>query len=105
MRVKDKQGRPVFAEQYNAVGEPILLGKRVAYCPSMPAIGLSNKPIALGDFGRFIIRVVKDMQVQRLGETFAEFLQVGYQAFLRADAGLQVTTGDSPIKFLQNAAS
>jgi len=111
MSIKDKQGRPCLVEQYNTAGEPILLGKPVAYCPSMPAIGTGNKPIALGDFSRFIVRLAGDLRVQRQSERWIEQGLFGFEGFLRADAGLQVTSlplasppySDSPIKYLQNA--
>jgi HK97 family phage major capsid protein len=103
--VKDKQGHNILPVQYNALGEPLLYGLRVAVCPSMPSIGAGNTPIALGDFGRFIVRGVKNsMRVARFDERWAEYFQVGFEAFLRADAGLAVTPGSpSPIQYIQNS--
>jgi HK97 family phage major capsid protein len=107
LQITDKIGRPIIHEMYNDRGEPLLFGKPVATCPSMPAIGPNNTPIAVGDFSRFIIRLVKNsLRVRRDDERWAETLQIGFQAFWRVDASLQMTSGaDSPVKYLQNASS
>jgi HK97 family phage major capsid protein len=107
-QLKDKNGRPLHLIKQNpATNEVELLMKPIRVCPSMANIGPNATPIAFGDLGRFIVRAVpSSMRVQRLGERFAEYLQVAYQAFLRADSNLQLTPGSqSPVKYLQNAAS
>lgn len=102
--LRDRQGRPIIPQQYNERAEPILLGKPVAVCPSMPAIGAGNSPIALGDFSYFVLRTVKNsLRVLRHGEQWIQYGQVGFQAFMRGQGGLQVAPGaDCPIKVIQN---
>jgi HK97 family phage major capsid protein len=112
LAVKDRQSRPVIAEQYNAGGEPLLLGLPVAICPSMPSMSATTSspqqsvtPIAVGDMGRLVVRVAGGMRIVRMDERWAELFQVGFESFVRADAGLMVTPGsDSPIKYLTTAA-
>ncbi len=112
LQVKDMQKRPVLVEQYDADGNPLLFGKRVAICPSMPSMSsttsspqLTRTPIAVGDLGRFLVRVAGGMRIVRADERFAEYFQIGFESFVRTDALLNVTTGsDSPIKYLTTAA-
>ena len=112
LRVKDKQGRPILQEQYNDAGEPMLLGLRIALCPSIASMSptfsspqQTVNPIAVGDLSRFMVRIARGMRIVRLDERWAEYFQVGFEGFARADAGLMVTAGsDSPIKYLQTAA-
>jgi HK97 family phage major capsid protein len=67
----------------------VILGKPVKICPSMPSLGASNIPVLLGDLKRLCIRKVKGGDyIVRGGETFAENLQVWYENFVRADAGI-----------------
>jgi len=112
LRVKDRQARPVLRENYNAAGEPILLGKPVAICPSMPSMSstisspaVSVAPVIVGDLSRLICRVAGPMRLVRIDERFAEYFQTAFESFVRADAGLMVTEGsDAPIKYLTTAA-
>lgn len=103
--ILDKQGMPVFNPCYDAEGNRILLGYPVAISPSMPSIGLNNKPIAFGAMDRFAVRR-GPLAVNRLWEKYAEYGVVAFRAFSRANATLLIPSGgDSPIKVLQNAAS
>ena len=106
LQVKDKYGRPLFPRERNGAGESMLLGYPVAISPSMPAIGLGNKPIMFGDVGRFIVRVVKNSgRLQANNERFAEYGQVAYEMFMRTNGALAIAgSSDSPVKYLQNAA-
>jgi HK97 family phage major capsid protein len=113
LQVKDLQKRPVLVEQYNADGEPVLLGRPVAICPSMasmsPTISSPQEsviPIALGDLSRFVVRVVSgSMRIIRLEERWAESFQLGFESYARVDSGVMVTgNASSPVQYLQTAA-
>src|SRR5262249_41375371 len=81
--LRDKSGRPIIPQLYNDRNEPMLLGKPVAICPSMPAIGTSQTPIALGAMDYFIVRTVKgSLRIHRHAQQWAEYGQVGFQAFM-----------------------
>ena len=112
LQIKDKQGRPILREMYNEVGEPMLLGRPIALCPAMASVSTTFSsppqtviPIAVGDLSRFVVRVAGPMRIVRMDERFAEVFQVGFESFVRADAGLMVTAGsDSPVKYLTTLA-
>jgi HK97 family phage major capsid protein len=107
LQVKDKYGRPIFFRERNAAGEVMLFGYPVAISPSMPAIGLNNKPILFGDLGYFLVRVAKNATRLRIyQEQFAMYGQAAYESFVRSNATLAIATGssDSPVKCLQNAS-
>jgi HK97 family phage major capsid protein len=107
LQIKDKMGRPVFYRERNVAGEVLLLGYPVAISPSMPALGLSNKPILFGDLGRFLVRVAKNATRLVINqERFIMSGQLGYELFLRSNATLALSSAasDSPVKYLQNAS-
>lgn len=86
-KIKDTQGRPLWLP-VPVPGTPATING-VAYTidQAMPAVGTGNKSVAFGDLhAGYIIREVLDVQLARLAERYAEFLQVGYFAFNRLDA-------------------
>ncbi len=105
LTIKDKQGRPVLRPEKNADGRYLILTKPVYFCPSVPAVSTGNKSVLFGDLSRIAIRADKDSySVLRSEERLSEYLQFGYQAYLRLDSALLRQSGsDSPIKYLQNA--
>lgn len=70
----------------------------------MAAMGVSAKSILFGDFSNYIIRDVLGVQIMRLTERYADFLQVGYLAFARADGAL-IDAGTHPVAYYQNSAT
>ena len=70
----------------------------------MPVPGASNYIMAFGDFTSFVIRRVKGYTVLRLTERYADYGQVGFLCFERADSNL-VDAGTHPIALLQNSAT
>ncbi len=105
LSVKDKQGRPVIRPERDEQGRYLLLTRPVYFSPSVPALATGNKSVLFGDLSKVVVRAVKDgYSVLRSQERLAEFLQFGYQSFLRINYGLLRQSGsDSPIKYLQNA--
>ena len=84
-------------------GEPsTLLGKPYVINQDMADIGASAKPIAFGDWSKYIIRRVREVNIRRLDERFADDLSVGFLAFARYDGKLINT---SAIKVLAQPAS
>jgi HK97 family phage major capsid protein len=56
----------------------------------MPTPAANAKSILFGDFREgFVVRRVRDVQLLRLAERYADFLQVGFLAFNRADSKQQ----------------
>ena len=101
----DKQGRPVIKQTY-VNGQRMLMGYPVGICPSMADIGAGAIPILFGATGYFVLRTVKgEGELVRIMERYAENLETGFKAFMRANAALLCAAGaDSPVKYLQNAA-
>lgn len=51
---------------------------------------VATKPILFGNFrAGYVTRDAGDMTVLRLAERYADFLQVGFLAFLRSDGAVQ----------------
>ncbi len=89
-KIKDSQGRPLW-EPSLQVGQPdTLLGYGLVLNNDMPAMAQSSKSLGFGNIrAAYVIRIVKGLTVLRLTERYADFLQVGFLGFERADAHLQ----------------
>ncbi len=89
-KLKDTQNRPLW-EPSVQVGQPdSLLGYGLVRNQDMPAPAASAKSILFGDFREaYVVRLVTGVQTLRLTERYADFLQVGFLAFQRADGTLQ----------------
>jgi HK97 family phage major capsid protein len=79
----------------------------------MPQIGASNYPVAFGDLGFFVTRVVQQsVALKILYERYITAGLLGYFCWARVNGALLgvISSGspvvtDSPVKLLQNAAS
>ncbi|MFF8953882.1 phage major capsid protein [Streptomyces sp. NPDC014940] len=85
-KLKDGQNRPLW-EPSVQVGVPDgLLGYKYTVNQDMPVMAANAKSILFGDFYTgYLIRDVQDVQMLRLAERYADFLQVGFLAFARTD--------------------
>lgn len=104
----DNDGRPLWLPGLNVGAPDTILGYPYVINQDVPAIGASAKSILFGNFSYYFIRDVVDVRVLRLDERYAEYLQVGFLAFMRTDGKFvnpSGTAAGSPIKYLQNAAS
>jgi HK97 family phage major capsid protein len=89
-KLKDGQNRPLWEPSMQAGTPDTLLGKPIVRNPDMPAPAASAKSILYGDFeAGYVIRDVLGIQQLRLEERYADFLQVGFLAFARADGTQQ----------------
>jgi HK97 family phage major capsid protein len=86
----DSQNRPLWQPAVVA-GEPdVILGYPIVVNNDMPVPAASVKSILFGDFQRgFVVRDVLGIQARRLDERYADFLQVGWFGFARADSTVQ----------------
>ncbi|MEU0716834.1 phage major capsid protein [Streptomyces lavendulocolor] len=91
-KLKDGQNRPLW-EPSIQVGVPdSLLGYAITVNQDMPVMAANAKSILFGDFyAGYLIRDVEDVQVLRLAERYADYLQVGFLAFSRTDGTPQDT--------------
>jgi HK97 family phage major capsid protein len=90
----DGNDRPLWlppdAGMSGALPGGTLLGYPVIIDQAVPAIGDTTKFLAFGDFrAAYVIRRVKDVALVRLDERYAEFGQVGFMAWARADGAVQ----------------
>ncbi len=71
------------------VGEPATIdGHQYIINQDMPAATTGLKSVLFGDFSKFVIRIVQEMEVKRLDELFAANWQVGFAAAMRFDSEL-----------------
>ena len=103
LKMTDSQGRPIWMPSMNAgmaAGAPgTLMDKPYSINVHMDGMASGKKSILYGNFKKYIIRTVKSMVLVRLEERYAEKLQVGFFAFMRADGRL-LDPGTNPIKAL-----
>ena len=89
-KLKDTQGRPLWEPSLQTGTPDNLMGYPVQLNNDMPTLAQSSKSIAFGNFREaYVIRIVRELTTMRLAERYADFLQVGFLAFERADGTLQ----------------
>lgn len=93
----DGNSRPIWMPSYEAGltagASDILLGKPLIINNQAPAPAANARSIAFGDFSRYIIRDVNQMQVFRLDDSpFIRQYQAGFLAFMRTGGTLTDTT-------------
>lgn len=103
-KLKDDQGRPLWVPGV-AVSEPDTLnGYRYTINQHMDQLGAGNKPMLFGDYAKYIIRDVMQLQFFRMTDSkYTEKGQVGFLAFMRSGGRLMDVGG--AVKHFQNAAS
>lgn len=102
-KVKDSQNRPLWEPSLQAGQPDTLLGYGVQLNNDMPTLATSSKSVAFGNFREaYAVRIVKGLTTMRLAERYADFLQVGFLAFERADGTLQ---NANAVKLLQTTAT
>lgn len=91
-KLKDGDGNYLWQPADARTGAPAsVLAYPYSVNQDMASIGGSTKPIIFGDFNKYIVRIVRDMTMLRLTERYADYLQVGFFAFMRMDGELSDT--------------
>ena len=89
-KVKDSTGQYLWQPGLQAGAPNQLNGHGYIINNYMPAPAANAKSILFGDFREgFVVRRVRDVQLLRLDERYADFLQAGFLAFNRADSKQQ----------------
>lgn len=96
----DKFGRPLWVPGVKDSEPDTICGYQYVINQSFPVIAASAVTVAFGQWSKFIARKVKDLQVLRLDERFADFGEVAYVAFSRIDSNL-IDAGTHPLNVLQ----
>jgi HK97 family phage major capsid protein len=102
-KLKDTQGHPLWQPSIQ-VGVPnTLVGYPVVINQDMPVMAANAKSVLFGNFTEaYLRRIVNDVQIVRLNERYADFLQVGFFGFARAGGTVQRT---GAVKAYQNSAT
>ncbi len=107
-KLQDSTGRPLWQPGLSATfadGAPDKInGYEYIINNDMPNPGASQYFMAFGAYKEFKVRRVKSYIVLRLTERYADYGQVGFLCFERADSNL-VDAGTHPIALLQNSAT
>jgi HK97 family phage major capsid protein len=97
----DKFGRPIWVPSLSSGAPSTILGYSYVINQSLPSsVSATKNTVLFGDMSKYVIRKVRDMNVLRLNERYADFGQVGFLAFSRADGNL-VDAGTHPVNVLQ----
>ena len=89
-KLVDGQNRPIWEPNMQAGAANLLLGYPVRINNDMPTVAQNSKSLLFGNIRQaYVARIVKELTTLRLTERYADFLQVGFLAFERADGTMQ----------------
>ena len=99
--IEDTTGRPLWGSGLNQAPGAMILGKKVVVNNALPEMeaGEENIVIAFGDWSRFYVREVGQVQIQRLNERYAQELSVGFIGWHRCDSRV-IDAGQHPLVHL-----
>lgn len=88
-KLKDGNGQYIWRPGLRDGEEDQLLGYRYVVNNDMPAPAINARPVVFGDIAAgFLVRDVTGIPVRRLTERYAEFGQVAFLGFERADSAV-----------------
>ncbi|MCP2339172.1 phage major capsid protein [Actinomadura rupiterrae] len=102
-KIKDAYGEYLWQPALTAGNPDTVLGKPLFTDPAMPAVGLSAKSVAFGDFSQYFIRMVETLRFERSDDFAFSSDLVTFRAILRGDGDVVDTTG--AIKVFAGGAS
>lgn len=89
-KLKDSQNRYLWEISLQAGTPDSVLGYRFLVNNDMATPAASSKSLLFGDIrAAYLARIVRELTTLRLTERYADFLQVGFLAFERADGTVQ----------------
>jgi HK97 family phage major capsid protein len=89
-KLKDGQQRPLWEPSLQAGVADSLMGYPVRINNDMPTLATSSKSVLFGNIRQaYVARIVRELTTLRLTERYADFLQVGFLGFERADGTMQ----------------
>lgn len=108
-KLKDGNGRPLLNGTMAGISEGVSAGSMyrvvsikgypVVVNTAMAAATAALKPMAFGDFSKYVVRDCLDIMLVRFGEKYMDQGQIGFLCFMRSDANL-VDAGTHPVKYL-----
>jgi HK97 family phage major capsid protein len=97
--------QPALTASFGQGAEPSILDHPYVINNDMPVMAANADSILFGDLTKYKMRrVAGGVTVMRLVERYADYLQVGFQAFLRADGNL-LDAGTHPVAVFVNSAT
>jgi HK97 family phage major capsid protein len=103
-KLKDSQGHPLWQPNVQAGQPDLLLGNSYIVNQDMPVMAADAKSILFGRLSKYFIRDVKEISIIRLVERYADFGQVGFLGWARADGNL-LDAGTHPVTYFANSAT
>jgi HK97 family phage major capsid protein len=109
-KIKDTTGRPLWRSSLEGIGVSVgnnpdtVNGYPYVINNDMAVMAANAKSVLFGDFSNYAIRDVLGVTVMRLTERFADFFQVGFIAWARADGAL-LDAGTHPVAYYANSAT
>lgn len=102
-KLKDSQGQYLWQPALQQGVPSLIAGYPFVINDDMPTLAQSSKSVLFGDIrAAYVIRIVKGLTVLRLVERYADYLQVGFLGFERADGTLQDANA---VRVLQTTAT
>lgn len=101
-KLLDDQSRPLWTPGMAFNAPDRILSYPYVINQSMPQLATGEKTILFGNFKKYMTRITRDVTLLRLTERYADYLQVGFTAFARADGEL-LDAGTNPVKHLIQA--
>lgn len=98
----DGQNRPLWTPGMAFNAPDRILNYPYVINMSMAQLATAQKTILFGALNKYMTRIVRDITLLRLTERYADYLQVGFTAFARADGEL-LDAGTNPVKHLVQA--
>lgn len=103
-KLVDSDGRPLWIPSLASSAPDQILGHGIIVNDHVAAPAASAKSIAFGWFGAYTIRDVRGVLMQRLSERYAEYGQVAFLGWARADGDL-MDAGGGAVKVYQHPAA
>ena len=100
--LKDKYGRPLWMPGMVTNQPDSINGYPYVVNNDMDAVATGKKSVLFGALDKYMIRRVKGLQIMRLSERYADYGQVAFLGFARADGNL-LDAGTNPVKHLLNS--
>ena len=89
-KVKDGQGRYIWEPSAQAGAPSTAYGYEFILNNDMPTLAASSKSLLFGNIQQaYVTRIVSGLSTLRLTERYADYLQVGFLGFQRADGTMQ----------------
>jgi HK97 family phage major capsid protein len=101
-QILDKYGRPLWQLSISAGVPDKINGYPYYVNEDMAAVATGNVTVLFGDFSKYKYRRVRQIQVLRLTERFADYGQVAFLGFARYDGNL-LDAGTKPVTYLKQA--